>query len=286
MTPSKSGGIGISRSPPCVSAAIKSVSVCSTSSTLSPSSSSSTTSAIVGVSSTAPVAVVNSMARLGHVNVTRTHSFPKTSPLSSVDYHARLRAQGIIRSGVFNHPRPITNITQAQIRSTQSSGQMTVAQSRAHSMLIPTTCVMATGASSPHCGAATGEHEDENKTQSLPTGISAQQAYHNSQVVLRAISASGNKHSPRSSRRHTHADKCSKHSSSANQNSTPSRHNYVGSSTTVQPKISTTDSCIVPPNNVVIGATGGIPVAKDKVNIWYNTRGYLTQGLKIRWIGW
>ena len=211
-----------------------------------------------------------STTRHHQISVTRTHSFPKTSLLANLDSHVRMRSQGAASQRLaLSHSRPITNITQAQMRNTQSTLGMSTAQSLTQSIMLPTSPVMSTGYFNSHLQAVAAA--DENKSQSLPCGIRAHQAYHNTQVALKETT-SGSKSSPKPSRRHTLSERTNKHLATGDEGQ-PSHHNCINSCDQLQCVMSA-NANITPPN-VVIGATGGccqqvVTTNKEKVDLCFN----------------
>ena len=205
-----------------------------------------------------------STSRHNQISVTRTHSFPKTSLLASLDSHIRMRAHGAASQRLaFSHSRPITNITQAQIRSTQSTSGMSSHQSLAHTVVLPKSPVMSTGYST---SLLQGMANDDSKSQSLPCGISVHQVYHNTQAAVKETLPLANKSSPKSTRKHPLSEKINKRVMMGD-DCESSHNNCVRSSDQLQ-SIMSTNANITPPN-VVIGATGGLcqdlTIIKDKV---------------------
>ncbi|KAK2166532.1 hypothetical protein LSH36_38g06046 [Paralvinella palmiformis] len=174
-----------------------------------------------------------------------------------------MRAHGAASQRLaFSHSRPITNITQAQIRSTQSTSGMSSHQSLAHTVVLPKSPVMSTGYST---SLLQGTANDDSKSQSLPCGISVHQVYHNTQAAVKETLPLANKSSPKSTRKHPLSEKISKRVMMGD-DCESSHNNCVRSSDQLQ-SIMSTNANITPPN-VVIGATGGLcqdlTIIKDK----------------------
>ncbi len=180
MTPAKSSSLSCRSSSGASSSTATVVSAPSTSRPNTTAASSSTTATTQGQ------------------RVSRTHSFPKTSPLASLDFGSRLhrgfgsRLLGFGSSSSTHSPRPITNVTQAQLRTSQGGSLFSVSQSHIRESAV-TVSASSQSAISHHEVAASGTNDLE-KSRSLPPGATAPTSL---SVSAMSDSKSKQHHSPR-----------------------------------------------------------------------------------------